>query len=58
MVRPEFHVRLEIFSDAISTFISLPSEEMFALFLESKLRLGYLEGDFNKIYDSIDSFSS
>jgi hypothetical protein len=55
--RPGFQVRLEIFDD-ISKFISSPSEEIFASFPESKLRLGYPEADFNRIYDLIDSFCS
>ena len=55
--RPVFQVRLEIFDD-ISKFISSPSEEIYASFPESKLRLGYPEADFNRIYDLIDSFSS
>ena len=55
--RPGFQVRLEIFDD-ISKFISSPSEEIYASFPESKLRLGYPEADFNRIYDLIDSFSS
>ena len=60
--RPGFQVRLEIFdknSKFISKFISSPSEqEIFASFPESKLRLGYPEADFNRIYDLIDSFNS
>ena len=44
--RPGFRERLEIFdenSKFISKFISSPSEEIFASFPESKLRLGYPE---------------
>jgi len=52
---PGLQVRLEIF-DNISKFISSPSEEIFASISESKLRLGYPEVDFNRIYDLIDSF--
>ena len=52
---PGFQVRLKIFDD-ISKFISSPSEEIFASFQESKLRLAYPKADFN--YDLIDSFSS
>ena len=59
--RSGFQVRLEIFDD-ISKFISLPSEEIseeiFASFPESKIKLGYPEADFNRIYDLIDSISS
>ena len=55
--RPGLQVCLEIFDD-ISKFISSPSKEILASFPESKLRLGYPEADFHRIYDLIDSFGS
>ena len=55
--RPGFQVHLKIFDD-ISKLISSPSEEIFASFPESNLRLAYPKADFNRTYNLIDSFSS